>query len=141
MDGVKYISSDQALAVRQSVLWPDKSIEAVKVAEDDLGKHLGYFLKGHLVGVISVFFKEGNCKIRKFAVLENYRGKGYGSELLKRALSIAWNEPVDKVWLRARVGAIGLYHRHGFVSEDKSKVFEHDGVLYQIMKIEKTMEG
>ena len=50
--------SEMSLKIRQNVMWPEKSIEFVKVAEDKEGTHFGLFEDNKIISVISLFYKD-----------------------------------------------------------------------------------
>lgn len=131
---------DETLPLRQQVLWPSKTIDGVKLAEDADGDHFGAFVAGQAspVAVISLFVErapsavpidgavedndpETTCgeavRFRKFACDPLYQGKGIGTHLLMYALSIARSEKgVTLAWCDARVTAKGWYENRGFQS-------------------------
>ena len=53
-------------------------------------------------------------QIGRMAVLQQWRGLGVGSALLKALLEIAKQQGFKGVFLNSQVGAIGFYSRHGF---------------------------
>ena len=80
---IKEVSVDQILPIRQQVMWHDKSIDFVRVPEDENGIHFGLFVEENLISVVSVFIHGQEAQFRKFATLEQFQGKGYGSRLLE----------------------------------------------------------
>jgi GNAT superfamily N-acetyltransferase len=91
---IRTIKPEETLPLREKVMWPGRP-EMCKLKDDNNGIHLGYYCSGdtqeeeeHLVGVISIFVnkKERTAQFRKFAVDQNYQGKGIGSTLLETAI-------------------------------------------------------
>lgn len=69
---------------------------------------------GAVVGCVLVAFPEGGAKIRQFAVEGNRRGRGIGSELLRRAEETVRSRNVRTVRLHARATARGYFEQHGY---------------------------
>lgn len=61
-------------------------------------------------------FTDSGIKMERFAILPEFRNKGYGSELVKRVLTdvIPYGK---KIYLHAQVPAMNVYSRCGFVPE------------------------
>jgi predicted GNAT family N-acyltransferase len=59
--------------------------------------------------------------IGRMAVLKEWRGKGYGSAILKKILEELRERHVQKAMLNAQISAVKFYERFGFqqVSEEK----------------------
>lgn len=55
-----------------------------------------------------------NGHIGRMAVLQDYRGKGIGYDMLQRLINIAVNQGLSRVWLNAQSSAIGFYEKAGF---------------------------
>ena len=73
---IREIASEETLKIRQNVMWPEKSIEFVEVAEDKEGTHFGLFEDNKIISVISLFYKDKEVQFRKFATLTTEQGKG-----------------------------------------------------------------
>ena len=57
--------------------------------------------------------------IGRMAVLEEWRGRGIGSALMRRLLELAREERHEVVRLHAQTHALGFYEKLGFVAEGK----------------------
>jgi hypothetical protein len=55
MPTIQPITPAQTYPLRHQVLWPDKPLDYVKIAEDEEGQHFGAFQDQELVSVISLF--------------------------------------------------------------------------------------
>ncbi|TKG97040.1 GNAT family N-acetyltransferase [Puteibacter caeruleilacunae] len=126
------ISSEDTLNIRHKVMWPDRSIEYVRVPNDDKGRHFGLFINDKMISVISLFVVDNVAQFRKFATLTDYQGKGYGTILLKEIIALVEREHLDKVWCNARVDKSGYYAKFGMTLTDEK--FVKGGIEYVIME-------
>ena len=108
------VSVDEILAIRQYVLWPDKSIDFVKLPEDDSATHFGLFQNDQIVSIISLFPEGESIRFRKFATLPEYQGKGLGAKLLEYVFNYAKGKGHNRVWCDARTNALGFYGKFDF---------------------------
>lgn len=126
------IPVNKVLEIRHTVMWPTKSIDYVRLSNDEEGRHFGLFINGELVSVISLFIDNSHAQFRKFATLEEHQGKGYGTILLNEIMSIAQENKLSKVWCNARVEKSTFYEKFGMKASDKT--FEKGGIQYVIME-------
>ncbi|GGE96679.1 GNAT family N-acetyltransferase [Hymenobacter cavernae] len=110
---IRVIQPEDTYALRHSVLWPDKPLEYVKIAEDNEGQHFGAFHEERLLGVISLFVQKEAARFRKFAVDPKYQRQGIGSELLTRVMQEARQRGATTIACDARQEATGLYYKFG----------------------------
>lgn len=99
--------------MRQKVMYPAESLDFVKLEEDNLGIHLGLYVKNQLVSVISLFIREGDLQFRKFATLDSEQGKGYGTQLLHHVMEWASSNNIKSIWCNARLSATSIYEKMG----------------------------
>lgn len=59
----------------------------------------GYFIEDEIIGFIGMKFDNDTCKLNDIIILPEYRGKGYGKELLDFCIDKAIDLNVDKVVL------------------------------------------
>ncbi|MCL6259312.1 GNAT family N-acetyltransferase [Aquiflexum sp. TKW24L] len=129
---IKEVSLDQILPIRQQVMWPDKHIDFVRVSEDEQGIHFGLFAEGNLISVVSVFIHGQEAQFRKFATLEQYQGKGYGSRLLQYIFDFLEEKKVSRIWCNARISKAGFYQKFGM--NTTAAAFEKEGMEYVVME-------
>jgi predicted GNAT family N-acyltransferase len=132
MPHIEQISQELTWRIRRDVLYPGQALDKIRLPEDDDGTHLGLFDDNKLISVLSYFKSENSIQFRKFATLESYQGKGYGSELLNYLLAISIKENFERIWCNARKNASGFYSKFGFLETDHS--FQKDGIDYIIME-------
>ncbi|MDC3417404.1 GNAT family N-acetyltransferase [Aquibacillus salsiterrae] len=127
------IDKEKAWQIRQEVMWPQKDLDFVKLAEDENGSHFGLFTDNdRLVSVVSIFFINESCQFRKFATVESEQGKGYGSTLLNYVLVEAKKQGAKKIWCNARLNKVDFYRRFGL--EVTHSHFKKAGESYIIME-------
>ncbi len=132
---IEPITLEQCLDLRQKVLWPDRPREALQLAEDnaETARHYGLFVQDKLISCLSLFMTNNdNWVIRKFATLEAYQSRGYGTQLLQQTLSIADNAGIKKVSLDSRRSAVRFYQKSGF--QICSEIFIKDGIEFVKMQ-------
>ena len=132
---IKFISGTDVLAIRNEILREGKlELEQCRFAGDDdpASFHLGYFVNGELVCVAS-FHPQGYAEftgrgyqLRGMATLNNYQGKGLGTQLVNFAIVYLRGQKVNYVWCNARKVAVSFYSNVGF--EIVSKEFDIPGI-------------
>lgn len=103
------------------------SAESIEIIEDEIEKQIkeeDHFIfvaeeEGKVVGFISAEWQRWNNSvyIDSLYIDENYRRKGYGSQLLKRMIKKSREIRSKKVFIDVEAGntyAIILYLKHGF---------------------------
>ncbi|OLY94871.1 hypothetical protein BUE76_15180 [Cnuella takakiae] len=96
-------------------MYPEHTIEQVKLEDDALGRHLGLFAAGELRSVISLFQQGDSLQFRKFATLLPHQGKGFGKHLLQEVFAQAKADGLATIWCNARTAAAPLYQQFGMV--------------------------
>jgi phosphoribosylformimino-5-aminoimidazole carboxamide ribotide isomerase len=100
-------------SMRQTVMYPQESLDFVKLPDDEAGLHWGVYVKDELVSVISVFEQQGHVQFRKFATSVHHQRKGYGTVLLQYVLEWAKRKGKKSIWCNARSSATGIYRKFG----------------------------
>lgn len=129
---IQPISAEQTWPLRQSVMYPDFSIEQVKLKDDALGRHFGLFLGDELTVVISLFINDNKLQFRKLATKTNQQGKGYGKQMMAFILDLASAENLKIVWCNARLTAAPFYKQFGF--EICGETWQQDGHTFVVMQ-------
>ena len=129
---IKEITSEETLDIRNKVMWPNKSIDYVRISNDSEGRHFGLFINDKLISVISLFINDNSAQFRKFATLTNYQGNGYGSVLLNEIINIVERDKIDKIWCNARVDKSEFYLKFGLKFTDIQ--FQRGEINYVIME-------
>lgn len=131
---IKQISHQDTWPIRHQVMWPDKPIDYVKLAEDPAGLHLGLFVEDRLVSIVSAFRDKHKAQFRKFATLREEQGKGYGTQLLSHLMSELKALEIKKIWCNARIEKAAFYERFGLSKTDR--YFNRGEIKYVIMAME-----
>lgn len=97
--------------LRQEVMYPNDSIDAVKLNGDHAGLHIGLYEGEQLVSVISLFVSDRIVQFRKFATRTAFQRKGYGAFLLQYAMEWAQANNYTMIWCNARLTATKFYQR------------------------------
>jgi len=132
MSHIEQIPPELTWSIRRQVLYPDQEFGKAILDNDDDGMHLGLFYENKLISVVSLFRNEDEMQLRKFATVEEYQGKGFGTELLKYLIEIAKTENCKRIWCNARKNASGFYVKFGFT--ETAKTYHKDGHDFVIME-------
>ncbi|MGH1415334.1 MAG: GNAT family N-acetyltransferase [Pelagimonas sp.] len=121
------VALDTVLDIRHAVLWPDKPRDFVSVTGDEMALHLGAELRGRVVCVVSLYDTDTGARMRKFATLPTFQGRGIGAQVLTEVL-VRTAQTHRRIWMSARLDALTLYRRFGFV--EFGTPFERSGQSY-----------
>lgn len=130
---IRRISVEDTLSLRRDVLYPDASLETVKVDQDEDGLHFGVFDGGQLVTVVSLFMGREEAQFRKLATLPAAQGKGYGKAVLAHLVDICRKEKIKLLWCNARDTAVSFYDRLGYVA--RGNYFIKGGINFIRMEL------
>lgn len=131
---IQEVPYDEVLKIRKEVMYPDQDLDFVKLTNDHESIHMGYYINGKAVSILSLFLKNNELQFRKFATLQDQQGKDYGTKLIEWVLDYAKSMNFDSVWCNARQGKLSFYKKFGFKETDKT--FEKNGYTYIIIKKE-----
>ena len=110
---IKEVALHDVWQLRQEVMYPDETLDFVKLEEDETGVHLGVYEGEELKTVISLFKNDGELQFRKFATRVASQGKGYGTYLLEYVMKWASENQIKRIWCNARATATGMYEKIG----------------------------
>lgn len=130
---IRKISADDTLQLRRDVLYPNESLEAVKVDHDEDGLHFGVFDHGQLVTVVSLFPGGESAQFRKLATTPAAQGKGFGKAILAHLVNICKKEKIKLLWCNARDTAVTFYDRLGYTK--KGDYFVKGGINFIRMEL------
>jgi len=131
---IRVIQWQDALPIRHKVLWPSKPALFCKVKNDELAQHYGVYIDDKLVSVASIYIDDNRARLRKFATLVEFQGRGLGTKLISHILSQLKNIDITHFWCDARKTAISFYSRFNMIQQGDQ--FDKSGVLYVKMSVQ-----
>jgi GNAT superfamily N-acetyltransferase len=126
---VRPVPAADVWPIRHQVLRPGQPLERSRYAEDDRPdtRHFAALHGGRPVGAASVYHEDPPAEftvpglkpgqgwhLRGMATLDEVRGTGAGSALLRTALTHAALAGAAAVWCKARTSVADFYRKHGF---------------------------
>lgn len=114
-------------------MWPDKSINYIKLKGDKSALHFGIKEDHKIQSVVSLFIESDNAQLRKLATIPAYRNKSFATKLIQHCIKISKENNCEILWLNARVDKSNFYERIGFKATNKT--FEKSGLHYVIMEL------
>ena len=129
---IRKIHFESTWDLRHKIMWPDRTLDYVKLPNDKHGLHYGLFVNDKMVSIVSAFITNKEAQFRKFATLNDEQGKGYGSKLLNHLFLELASIEITKIWCNARAGKTHFYERFGMVQTERR--FEKGGISYVIME-------
>ena len=129
---IEQITQELTRKIRQAELNPELPLSAIKLAEDDLGTHLGLFYNNQLITVVSLFQYGNELQFRKFATIKTYQKMGFGSQMMAYILDYATQQQIQKVWCNARSTATNFYEKFGFSATPE--IFSKNSINYIVMQ-------
>ena len=91
-----------------------------------------FLYREELISVISLFIENREAQFRKFATLQKYQGKGYGTQLLGFVFDQTIDYQVNMIWCNARADKTYFYQKFGMRETDNT--FVKGGIDYVIME-------
>ena len=142
MVSIESITEEETLPIRQDVLRPGRPKKECIFDGDDAPQtfHLGAFTDETLVGIASFvvdnnpYFSGKQYRLRGMAVLPEYRGKGFGKELVAFGEKLIQEKGFDVLWFNAREVALNFYSRLGFISKGEPFEISTVGTHYVMYK-------
>jgi predicted GNAT family N-acyltransferase len=98
--------------------------------------HYLAFLNNNPVGAARWRITDEGVKLERFAVLNEFRGRGIGSAMVEKILSDIKRDPEagnKEIYLHAQLDAIPLYRKFGFVKY--GNMFDEAGLMHYAMKL------
>jgi ribosomal protein S18 acetylase RimI-like enzyme len=118
---LRYIAADDPLMLDVADLCYETLHRPFNVSRNDDwdngdpgSTHLVALVGERLVGYARLLVESDWGHVRQVAVYEEHRGRGIGSALVGEAVALARRKGLRRVYLNARLTAVGLYERQGF---------------------------
>ena len=105
---------EKAFAIRKQVFCIEQNVpEEIEMDEfDAVATHILAYIDGKAVGTARWRFTDEGCKMERFAVFKEYRGKGVGEELVKYTLGKLKDNSL--IYLNAQESVMEFYRKFGF---------------------------
>ena len=141
---IKEIQSSETYLVRQEELRKGKPLETCHFEGDDAETtmHFGIELNEKIIGIVSVyqvnsqlFDIENQFQIRGMAVLNEFQGNGFGSQLLAEAENYCTSQKASVIWFNAREKAVPFYKKSGYQTKGDSFEIPEVGIHFIMFKI------
>ena len=129
---IRSATFEEILNLRHAVLRAGRPLESAYYPGDESGAgvHWGAWSGSELTACVSLYSVEGpSTQLRGAATAPHWRNQGIGEALMRAAIAAWWADeraPRD-LWCNARVAAITLYERLGFVAEGERFEFPQVG--------------
>lgn len=112
------VEMQQCLAIRKKVFVDGQKVPLNEELDgkDQDSEHYLLSIDNQAVGVARVRFIENTAKIERVAVLDEYQGKGFGRDMMRKILADLQENPhIIGAKLGAQAHAISFYEKLGFV--------------------------
>jgi predicted GNAT family N-acyltransferase len=109
-----------AFSIREQVFVLEQQVprDAENDAFEQTASHYVATCEGVPCGAARWRVTDQGIKLERFAVLQGYRNRNVGAELLKLVLQdVQASQAGQKVYLNAQLPAVNFYKRHGFITE------------------------
>jgi predicted GNAT family N-acyltransferase len=100
--------------------------------------HYLAFFNNNPVGAARWRITSEGVKLERFAVLDEYRGRGIGSAMVEKILFDIKRDPEagnKEIYLHAQLNAISLYRKYGFIKY--GNIFDEAGLMHYAMRLPK----
>ena len=124
----------EAFSIREEVFIREQGVPAeLELDElDSLATHALAYQGKLCIGTGRLVRLDPNeAQIGRMAVLDHFRGKGAGKQILSELIAIAKQECVNKLILHSQITAIPFYEKLGFKAEGPS--YEEAGITHRNM--------
>ena len=133
-----------AMVIRTEVFVKEQNVpEVLEYENEEECMHFLIFQRRKAIGTARYRITERGIKFERFALLSEFRGKGYGRDILRYMLTDVHG--INKnIYLNAQVTVVDFYKRAGFVIDGKK--FMEAGIEHYPMeyipqnKLDKALE-
>ena len=125
-------SSEQAFFIRRKVFVDEQGVDrTLEYNNEDQSNHYLLFLAGKPIATARWRETENGIKLERFAVLPEFRNRGFGEIILKEVLKDV--KPTGKIiYLHSQARAVPFYERNGF--NKVGEMFVEAGIEHYYMK-------
>ena len=123
-----------ARKVRRKVFVEEQKVpEEIELdGKDNEAEHVLAYFNNNPIGCARIRHADKGIRIERMAVLENYRGRGFGRFLLNYTIAlISRRYPKEMIYVHSQKDVEEFYNRAGFVT--KGKIFYEAGIPHVMM--------
>jgi predicted GNAT family N-acyltransferase len=126
----------QAFAIRRKVFVEEEGVDPnLEYDHEEEAHHYLLILGGKALATARWRETDKGIKLERFAVLPEYRNRGFGALILKEVIKDVI--PLEKtVYLHSQLRAVPFYERNGFIKE--GPVFSEAGMGHYFMKLKRS---
>lgn len=111
---IRQITNRETWPIRRQVFQPNRALKKNKLNGDVEATHLGAFSSDQLIGVLTWSAVEGVARVRKLAILEQWRRQGVASQLMRSCLIAMVKQGLLRCSLLATGSSVDFYRSIGF---------------------------
>jgi predicted GNAT family N-acyltransferase len=127
--------AEQAFAIRRKVFVEEEGVDAnLEYDHEEEAHHYLLSLGGKALATARWRETDNGIKLERFAVLPEFRNRGFGSIILKEVLNDV-RQLGKTVYLHSQLRAVPFYERHGFIKD--GGIFYEAGIGHYYMKLRK----
>nr|MDD3720051.1 GNAT family N-acetyltransferase [Candidatus Gracilibacteria bacterium] len=93
---------------------------------DETSTHVILYYSKIPVGTARIRIIDNNLKLERISILEQYRGKGLGKELMKFLIEYSKTKNIDGIVMNAQAYLQSFYEKFGFKKE--GEIFKSSGI-------------
>jgi predicted GNAT family N-acyltransferase len=130
-DSSNAVLHDEALKIRMKVFVEGQHVDPSLEVENEADcTHYLLYLDDRPVATARWRQTPKGIKLERFAMLKEYRNKGYGSVLLEKVMEDIL--PLkQKIYLHSQLKAVSYYRQQGFVKQ--GEIFQEAGIDHYLM--------
>ena len=124
--------AEKAFSIRKKVFVEEQGVDAsLEYDHEEEASHYLLFLGEKPIATARWRETGQGIKLERFAMLPQFRNRGFGEIILKEVLKDATSQG-KQVYLHSQLKAVPFYERNGFVKE--GKMFTEAGIEHFLMK-------
>jgi len=125
--------ADQVFAIRRKVFVEEQGVDPnLEYDKEDQATHYLLFLAGKPIAAARWRETEKGIKLERFAVLPEFRNRGFGEIILEAVLKDVAGSG-KTIYLHSQARAVPFYERNGFIKE--GEMFVEAGIEHFYMKL------
>jgi len=113
---------DEVLKIREVVFIKGQNCprECEMDGLENEARHVIVKYKGKVIGCARIRFLENKAKLERIALLKDYRGKGFGREIMNYLIKYCRRKKVEEIFLHSQLYVKKFYEKFGFKPRGKS---------------------